>query len=93
MSKLIATVGDTHTCPTVTGTTPHIGGTIITGYSKMLVNNRPVARMGDKVICTGCGMIATIIQGDANVLVGSKRIAYVGCMTSYGGFITSGQAM
>ena len=92
MSKLIATVGDTHTCPMVTGTTPHIGGTIITGASSMLVNNKPVARMGDKVICTGCGMMATIIQGDANVLIEGKPIAYAGCMTSHGGFITSGQA-
>lgn len=90
--KLIATVGDTHTCPMVTGTVPHVGGTIISGYAKMLVNNRPVARMGDKVICTGCGMIATIIKGDANVLVGGKPVAYLGCMTSHGGVITSGQA-
>jgi uncharacterized Zn-binding protein involved in type VI secretion len=90
--KLIATVGDTHTCPMVTGTVPHIGGTIITGASGVLLNDKPVARMGDKVICTGCGMTATIIQGDANVLVDGKPIAYVGCMTSHGGFITSGQA-
>ncbi len=90
--KLIATVGDTHTCPMVNGTVPHVGGTIITGYSKMLVNNKPVARMGDKVICTGCGMTATIIQGDANILVGGMPIAYVGCMHSHGGVITSGQS-
>lgn len=90
--KLIATVGDTHTCPMVTGNTPHIGGTIITGASGIFLNDKPVARMGDKCICTGCGMTCIIIQGDANVLVDGKPIAYVGCMTSHGGVITSGQA-
>jgi len=92
LKKLIATVGDTHSCPMVTGTVPHIGGVIITGAPGITLNNKLIARMGDKVICTGCGMIATIIQGDANVIVGGKPVAYVGCMTSHGGIITSGQA-
>ena len=92
MAKMIVTVGDTHSCPMVSGTVPHIGGTVISGCSGVLLNNSPVARMGDKVLCTGTGMIATIIQGDANVLVGGKPVAYVGCMTSHGGFLTSGQA-
>ena len=92
MLKLIATVGDTHTCPMVTGTVPHIGGTIISGSPSVFVNNKPVARMGDKCICTGCGMVCIIVQGDANVLVDGVPIAYVGCMTSHGGVITSGQA-
>ncbi len=89
--KQIATVGDTHVCPMVTGTVPHIGGTIISGSPKILLNNKPVARMGDKCICTGCGMVCTIVQGDANVLVDGVPIAYAGCMTSHGGVITSGQ--
>lgn len=92
MAKMIVTVGDTQSCPMVSGTVPHIGGTVISGCSGVLLNNSPVARMGDKVLCTGTGMIATIIQGDANVLVGGKPVAYVGCMTSHGGFLTSGQA-
>lgn len=90
--KLIATQGDTHTCPMVTGTTHHVGGMIITGASNVLANNKPIACMGDKVICTGCGMVATIIQGDASVLVGGKPVAFLGCMTSHGGVLTSGQA-
>ncbi len=89
---MIVTVGDTHSCPMVSGTVPHVGGTVISGCTTVLLNDSPVARMGDKVLCTGTGMIATIIQGDANVLVGGKPIAYVGCMTSHGGFLTSGQA-
>jgi uncharacterized Zn-binding protein involved in type VI secretion len=76
----------------VTGTVPHIGGTILTGALSLQLNNKPVARMGDKCICTGCGMICTIIQGDANVIVEGQPIAYVGCMPSHGGVITSGQA-
>ncbi|SNR14445.1 PAAR domain-containing protein [Tenacibaculum jejuense] len=92
MAKMIVTVGDTHSCPMVSGTVPHVGGTVISGCTTVLLNDSPVARMGDKVLCTGTGMIATIIQGDANVLVGGKPIAYVGCMTSHGGFLTSGQA-
>jgi uncharacterized Zn-binding protein involved in type VI secretion len=92
MAKMIVTVGDTHSCPMVSGTVPHVGGTVISGCSSVLLGNSPVARMGDKVLCTGTGMIATIIQGDANVLIGGKPIAYVGCMTSHGGFLTSGKA-
>jgi len=90
MTRLVATLGDTHSCPMVSGTVPHVGGTIITGQSNVLVNNRPVACMGDKVICAN-GSIATIVQGCPNVLVNGKPIAFLGCMTSHGGVITSGQ--
>ena len=90
-SKLIATVGDQHTCPMVTGNVPHVGGTIISG-GKMLLNGRPVARMGDKCVCTGCGVACTIVQGDASMLVDGQPVAYVGCMTSHGGVITTGQS-
>ncbi len=75
----------------ITATKPHTGGTIISGSQSVFINNKPVARMGDKCICTGCGMITIIVQGDANVLVDGVPIAYMGCMTSHGGVITSGQ--
>lgn len=91
MSHMIATVGDTHACPMFNGTVPHVGGTIITGSTKVLLNNKGVARMGDKCICTGCGTTCIIIQGCPSVLAEGKPVAFVGCMTSHGGVITSGQ--
>ena len=90
MSLPIATVGDTHTCPMFTGTTPHVGGTIITGASSVFLNGKAIARMGDQCICAD-GSISIIVQGHAGVLVQGKPIAYVGCMTSHGGVISSGQ--
>ncbi|WP_082422435.1 PAAR domain-containing protein [Aquimarina longa] len=90
MSKLVATAGDQHTCPMYSGTTPHVGGTIISGSPNVFVNDRPVARMGDKCICSD-GSISIIIQGETGILVDGKPIAYVGCMTSHGGVISTGQ--
>ena len=88
--KMVATIGDTHSCPMFTGTTPHVGGVILSGSATVLLNNSGVARMGDKCICAD-GSIAIIIQGYAGVLVDGKPIAFVGAMTSHGGVITSGK--
>ena len=89
MALPIATVTSTHSCPMFTGTTPHVGGVIISGATTVLLNNLGIARIGDKCQCAD-GSIAIIIQGCNSILVEGKPVAYVGCMTSHGGVITSG---
>lgn len=74
----IARLGDKHVCPI------HGPNTIISG-GKSLVDNKPVARMGDK---TACG--AVIIMGSSMAQDGGKPVAYMGCATSHGGVIVQG---
>ena len=73
----VARLGDKHVCPI------H-GPNAITSGGKTLVDNKPVARMGDM---TGCG--ATIIMGSSMATDGGKPVAYLGCTTSCGGVIVS----
>ena len=59
--KGVMRVGDSfapHGCPI-----PH-GVNASTGYGKVLVNGRPIVRIGSK---TGCG--ATVVMGSPNVFV------------------------
>lgn len=87
--KPIATVGSMHTCPMCTGTTPHVGGPIIgPGIPTVLVNNKPVAVVGDQCACSGPPDV--IAQGASNVFIGGKPVASVGDMTAHGGMITEG---
>ena len=44
----------------------HPGGKVVEGSSTVLINNRPAARVGDKMTC-GCLMV---IEGSSNVFVG-----------------------
>lgn len=88
--KPIATVGNIHTCPMVTGTVPHVGGAILgPGSSNVFINGKPVALMGDVCVCSGPP--DTIVQGEASVLINGKPVATVGCMTAHGGVITQGE--
>lgn len=41
---------DFHTCPLVTGATPHVGGTVTFGSTTVLINGAPAARVGDPVV-------------------------------------------
>jgi uncharacterized Zn-binding protein involved in type VI secretion len=56
---------------------PDIIGTIITASPNVSVNNRQVARLGDKVLAN-CGHIATIITAapktDSNNRLGTARL-------------------
>lgn len=87
--KQIATVGSMHTCPMVTGTTPHVGGPIIgPGIPGVLINGQPVAVLGDQCTCVGPpDMIVTACPG---VLINGKPVATVGSMTAHGGQIITG---
>lgn len=75
----IARLTDTHDCPI------HGRNAIITSQSQVLVDNLPVACVGDK---TACG--AVIITGSSTFSINGKPVAYLGSATSHGGVITSG---
>lgn len=68
------------------------GGFILATERHVHVNNKPVARVGDKVFCLIHGI--TEIAGDksVNVYSGKKRIAKVGDKTKCGATIMGGSA-
>lgn len=82
MSNLIAAcVGDMHVCPIKGhGSTP-----ILPNGSSILVEGKPVARVGD---ATGCG--AMITQGYPLALADGMPVAYLGSPTNHGGSIVNG---
>ena len=59
---------DFHACPLVTGTVPHVGGTVLVGSTTVLINNLPAARQGDMI--TENGPPNTIAVGCPTVLIG-----------------------
>lgn len=89
--KPAARITDMHTCPLVTGTTPHVGGPILpAGEPTVLIGKMPAARVGDKALCTGPP--DTIATGSATVLIGGKPAARLGDTTAHGGMIVAGEA-
>ncbi|KAA9356772.1 PAAR domain-containing protein [Larkinella humicola] len=84
-----ARVGDLHVCPMVTGTVPHVGGTILPpGQAVVLIGGQPAACVGD--LCTCSGPPDSIIKGSATVLIAGKPAARVGDTTAHGGTIVLG---
>jgi len=84
-----ARVFDYHTCPMVTGTVPHVGGTINPpGCSTVLIGGFPAARVGDTAICVGPP--DTIVKGSATVLIGGMPAARTGDLTAHGGVLGPG---
>ena len=82
MSNLIAAcVGDMHVCP-IKG---HGSSPIMPNGSSILVEGKPIARVGD---VTGCG--AVITQGYPLAIADGMPVAYLGRPTSHGGSIVSG---
>ena len=59
---------DTHTCPLVTGTVPHLGGVVAVGSTTVLIGGLPAARVGDQVV--EVGPPNTISKGEFTVLIG-----------------------
>jgi uncharacterized Zn-binding protein involved in type VI secretion len=82
MSDLIAAcVGDMHVCP-IKG---HGSSPIMPNGSSILVEGKPIARVGD---VTGCG--AVITQGYPLAQADGMPVAYLGSPTNHGGSIVSG---
>src|SRR5262245_26536628 len=59
---------DTHVCPLVTGTVPHVGGVVTIGSTTVMINNLPAARQGDKIIESAPPN--AIAAGDPTVMIG-----------------------
>lgn len=67
--KPAATMGDPHVCPMFDGPKPHVGGVIMKGSTKVLICNKPAARVGDLTQCVGpTGAVAP--PGALTVLIG-----------------------
>jgi len=78
-AKPVARLTDLHVCPI------HGSNAIITGAETVIINDLPMARVGDT---TACG--ATIISGVTTVYGENMLAAHVGSITSHGGVITTG---
>lgn len=86
---MAARIGDMHTCPMVTGTVPHVGGSIVTSSAPtVLIASMPVAGVGG--VCTCVGPTDSIVMGSATVLAGGVPVARAGDTTAHGGSILLG---
>lgn len=72
------------------GDTLDHGGSVVSGSGDTDVGGKPVARVGDKVICTVHG-VTTIISGDDSVVVDGRPVARHGDRTACGGTLVSSQ--
>lgn len=59
---------DFHACPLLTGTVPHVGGTVAMGSVTVMIENMPAARQGDMIVESGPPN--TISMGCPTVLIG-----------------------
>jgi uncharacterized Zn-binding protein involved in type VI secretion len=60
---------DVHTCPlSDVPAKPHVGGTVLQGSTKVLINNFPAARQGDIIV--EAGQTNSIVIGSAKVNIG-----------------------
>ncbi len=73
--RVIARVGDTHLCPL------H-GPNVIVEGANSTIDNRRIARVGDKCAC-GC----LIVEGASGAIIDGRPVAYLGSKTTGGGVI------
>jgi uncharacterized Zn-binding protein involved in type VI secretion len=66
------------------------GGSVIEASQHSDIDGVGIARMGDKVICSTHGS-ATIISGDATLIIDGKPAARDGDKTSCGAVLIAGQ--
>ncbi|MBF9031837.1 hypothetical protein HKCCE3408_15665 [Rhodobacterales bacterium HKCCE3408] len=59
---------DFHTCPLANGPQPHVGGTVASGSTSVMIQGAPAARMGDQVV--EAGPPNAILKGEMTVLIG-----------------------
>ena len=62
---------DFHPCPLATpapGPIPHLGGTVLVGSTRVLINGLPAARQGDVIVENGPPN--TIASGCPTVMIG-----------------------
>ncbi len=84
-----ARVGDMHTCTSVTGVVPHVGGAIIgPGAPTVMLEGMPAAVVGDEASCNGPADALTM--GSGTVMIEGKPSVRVGDETAHGGSIAAG---
>lgn len=82
-----ARLGDKHTCP-VAEPKPHVGGFIVKGATKVMIEGKPAARLGDSAECKG--PLDSISSGSATVMIEGMPAARVGDKTIHGGLVVLG---
>jgi len=92
MTITVARVGDYVFCYCVCASGKCPDGVVISGDPKTIVENRPIARVGD--LCNNCCFSCcacpnTIISGDTSTIVSNKPVAHIGSSVTCG-VITSG---
>ena len=64
---------------TIAGSCAHgMTGTIVSSCARTFSENRLIARLGDHVICSGCGASGVIISGSPTILVENKPASRMG---------------
>jgi uncharacterized Zn-binding protein involved in type VI secretion len=66
------------------------GGHVIASENSFLVNNKPVALIGDEALCTQHGLTKIIASEMVDVLSGDKQVARIGDKTECGATIIGG---
>jgi uncharacterized Zn-binding protein involved in type VI secretion len=85
-----ARVSDMHVCPMQMPPvpTPHVGGPIQPpGAFTVLIAGLPAACVGDNCICSGVGLMDSIVAGSTSVKIGGKFAARQNDTTAHGGSI------
>lgn len=88
MGAPAARIGDEHLCPATEALTPHVGGPVCTGASRVLIAGAPAARLGDLLVCVGPSDV--IASASASVLIEGRPAARLGDRTVHGGVIITG---
>ncbi|MFC4427621.1 PAAR domain-containing protein [Deinococcus navajonensis] len=83
-----ARLGDNHTCPLLTGFTPHVGGPISAGSPTVRIAGMLAARVGDSCVCNGPPDV--IVKGSATVTINGRPAARLGDTTAHGGVVVAG---
>lgn len=85
-----ARLTDFHTCSSVTGVVPHVGGPIDgPGAATVLIGGLPAAIVGDMATCVGPP--DTLIQGSATVMINGVPAVRLGDPTEHGGTVDAGE--
>ncbi len=87
-SATLARIGDQHLCPLVNpDLSPHFGGVINEGASKLKINGLKAGRFRDQLNCNG--PLDVISEGVPDLLIEGQAAGFLGAQTFHGGCITS----
>jgi uncharacterized Zn-binding protein involved in type VI secretion len=81
--------GDYHTCPAYSGSTPHVGGPILKGATRVKIGGADAARVTDPAECK-VGGPDIITKGSGTVYIQGQKAARVTDGTAHGGKIVQG---